>query len=61
MMSTLFDLALDAPYGNLHTIRQKKDFFSKLFELEEKDEEEYDIPLYLHTTLLKKFFSFRQL
>ena len=27
MMSTLFDLALDAPYGNLHTIRQKRTFF----------------------------------
>ena len=50
MMSTLFDLALDAPYGNLHTIRQKETF-SKLFELEKKDEEEYDLQLYLHTTL----------
>ena len=60
MMSTLFDLALDAPYGNLHTIRQKE-HFSKLFELEEKDEEECDLPLYLHTTLPKIIFSSQQL
>ena len=55
MMSTLFYLALDSPYGNLCTIR-KNEAFSKLFEIEEEDEEEYYLSLYLHTTLPKNFF-----
>ena len=56
MMSTLFDIPLDSPYANLHTIRKKRSFFKNIWARGEGWGGVWSSIILAHNTIEEMFF-----